>query len=127
MDGEAWQADVHRVAQSWTPLKRFSMHIPVPVGSSVVKNPPANEGDTGDRRRGLDPWVWEIPWRRKKNSLQYSRLEKFHGQRSLEGYSPWGRKQLGMTERLSTYVPVPLVSLSLNPSLHHSYSCYLIS
>ena len=25
---------------------------------------------------------------------------KCHGQRSLAGYSPWGRKQLDMTERL---------------------------
>ena len=27
---------------------------------------------------------------------------KFHGQRSLEGYRPWGCKELDMTERLST-------------------------
>ena len=26
-------------------------------------------------------------------SLQYSCLEKPHGQRSLEGYSPWGPKE----------------------------------
>ena len=26
---------------------------------------------------------------------------KFHGQRSLVGYSPWGRKELDMTERLN--------------------------
>ena len=25
---------------------------------------------------------------------------KFHGQRSLVGYSPWGRKELDTTERL---------------------------
>ena len=28
---------------------------------------------------------------------------KFHGQRSLAGYSPWGRKESDMTERLSTH------------------------
>ena len=33
---------------------------------------------------------------------QYSCLENPHGQRSLGGYSPWGRKDLGMTEWLST-------------------------
>ena len=27
---------------------------------------------------------------------------EFHGQRSLAGYSPWGRKESGMTERLTT-------------------------
>ena len=26
---------------------------------------------------------------------------EFHGQRSLLGYSPWGRKELDMTERLN--------------------------
>ena len=28
-------------------------------------------------------------------------LGEFHGQRSLAGYSPWGRKESDMTERLS--------------------------
>ena len=32
------------------------------------------------------------------NPLQYSCLENPHGQRSLVGYSPWGRKELDMTE-----------------------------
>ena len=27
-----------------------------------------------------------------------------HGQRSLVGYSPWGLKELDMTEQLSVYV-----------------------
>ena len=36
------------------------------------------------------------------NTLQYSCLENPHGQRSLVGYSPWGRKELDTTERLST-------------------------
>ena len=29
---------------------------------------------------------------------------KFHGQRSLEGYSPWGHKELDTTEQLSTHI-----------------------
>ena len=32
------------------------------------------------------------------NPLQYSCLENHHGQRSLEGCSPWGHKELDMTE-----------------------------
>ena len=31
------------------------------------------------------------PWRRAWQPIQYSGLEKPHGQRSLAGYSPWGR------------------------------------
>ena len=36
---------------------------------------------------------------RNGNPLQYSCLEKSHGQRTLGGgYSPWEYKELGMTE-----------------------------
>ena len=37
------------------------------------------------------------------NPLQDSCLENPHGQRSLAGYSPWGHKELDMTEQLSTW------------------------
>ena len=36
------------------------------------------------------------------NPLQYSCLENPHGQRSRVGYSPWGCKELDMTEQIST-------------------------
>ena len=36
------------------------------------------------------------------NPFQYSCLENPHGQRSLAGYSPWGRKESDMIEQLST-------------------------
>ena len=36
------------------------------------------------------------------NPLQPSCLENPHGQRSLVGYSPWGRKESDTTEQLST-------------------------
>ena len=35
------------------------------------------------------------------NSYQYSCLENAHGQRSLAGYSPCGRKESDMTELLT--------------------------
>ncbi len=34
---------------------------------------------------------------------------KFHEQRSLVGHSPWGRKELNTTERLSTHANTQLV------------------
>ena len=43
MDRGAWWAKVHRVKKSWTPLTH-TLDFP---GSPVVKNPPANAGDTG--------------------------------------------------------------------------------
>ena len=40
------------------------------------------------------------------NPLQYYCLGKSHGQRSLVGYSQWGRKELDTTERLHLHLPV---------------------
>ena len=31
-------------------------------------------------------------------------LGEFHGQKSLAGHSPWGRKELDMTEHTHTYL-----------------------
>ena len=42
------------------------------------------------RRPGFDPWVWKIPWRRKWQPTPVILPGKSQGQRSLEGYSPWG-------------------------------------
>ena len=39
------------------------------------------------------------------NLLQYSCLENPHGQGSLVGYSPWGRKESDTTERLTLSQP----------------------
>ena len=49
-------------------------------------------------RLGFNPWVGKIHWGRHGNPLQYSCLENPHGQRSLAGYSPWGRKKSDITE-----------------------------
>ena len=49
---------------------------------------------------GFDPWVRKNPWRRQWHPTPVLLPGKFHGQRSLVGYSPWGRKESDMTERL---------------------------
>ena len=46
------------------------------------------------------PAVQEIPWRRKWQPTAVFLPGEFHGQRSLVGYSPWGRKESDTTERL---------------------------
>ena len=48
------------------------------------------------------PRLGRSPGRGHGNPLQYSCLEYPHGQRSLEGYLPWCRKESDMPERLST-------------------------
>ena len=58
-------------------------------GSSDGKASAYNAGDLG-----------LIPWRRKWQPTPVFMPGKAHGPRSLVGYSPWGRKELDMTERL---------------------------
>ena len=71
----------------------FIKHPLVFSGGSVVKNLPANAGDTGSSLDWEDPLekemathssilAWKIPWT----------------ERCLAGYSPWGRKESDMTE-----------------------------
>ena len=62
----------------------------------VVENLPANAGDI--MRPWFDPWVGKIPWRRAWQPTPVSLPRESHGQRSLVGYSPWGRKELDTTE-----------------------------
>ena len=51
---------------------------------------------------GLIPGLGRSPGEGNGNPLQYSCLENAHGQRTQAGYSPWGHKELDMTERLKT-------------------------
>ena len=54
-------------------------------GGSMVKNPPADAGDIGDRFNSL---VGKIPWRRAWQPTPVFLPGKSHGQWSLVGYSP---------------------------------------
>jgi len=56
------------------------------------------------RRHWFDPWVGKIHWSRKWQLTPVFLPGKFHGQRCLEGYSPWGHKELNTTEGLSTQI-----------------------
>ena len=62
-------------------------HFP---GDSDVKN-------LQYRRPGFDPWVRKIPWRRERLSTPLLVPGVFCGQKSLSGYSPWGRKESDMS------------------------------
>ena len=42
------------------------------------------------KRHRFHPWVRNSPWRRKWQPTPVSLPGKFHGQRNLVGYSPWG-------------------------------------
>ena len=63
--------------------------------AQLLKNLPAM------RETRLDPWVGKIPWRREWLPTPIFLLGEFRGQRSLAGYSPWGRKGSDRTEQLT--------------------------
>ena len=51
-------------------------------GGSVVKTLPAKQ------KRGFDPWVGKVPWRREWLPIPVFLAAKSHGLRRLAGYSP---------------------------------------
>ena len=63
--------------------------------AQMVKNLPAMQ------ETGFDPWVRKIPWRRKWQPTPVFLPGESHGQRSLAGCSPWGRKESDTTKRLT--------------------------
>ena len=55
------------------------------------------------RRHKFDPWVGKILWRRAWQPAPLCLPGESYRQRSLVGYSPWGRKESDMTEQLHFY------------------------
>ena len=49
-------------------------------------------------RPGFDTWFRKIPWRREWQPSPVFLPRESHGQRSLSGYSLWGRKESDTTE-----------------------------
>jgi len=79
-----------------------------------------------DKQHRFDPWVGKIPCRRKWQPTPAFLPGKSHGQRSLVGYSPWGRKRVrhdlatkhevvdqGIVWKVSFYEPARLEFLLL--------------
>ena len=65
----------------------------------MVKNLPANSGDTG-----LIPGLGRSPGEENGNPIQYSCLGN-PIKRSLVGYSPWGCKELDTTVHIGVFYP----------------------
>ena len=72
----------------------------------MVKNPPTIQETQKMPIWLFNPQVGKIPWIRKWQSTPVFLSEESYGQRSLVGYSPYGRKELDMTEAAEhTHVP----------------------
>ena len=50
------------------------------------------------KRRGYNPWVGKIPWKRAWKPTPVVLPGESHGQTSLVGDNPWGHKEADMTE-----------------------------
>ena len=94
-----WPGEFRELYRPWgckesDTTERLSLQTQVAL---EVNDPPANAGDIRDvRDTGL--WVSEIPWRRKWQPTPGLLPGESHGQRSLAGYSPWGREESDTTE-----------------------------
>ena len=69
------------------------------------------------RRCRFNPWVRKIPWRRKWQPTPVFLPGETRGQRSLDGYSPWGRKASDTTECMHT--------INTHTYIHTSYWLFL--
>ena len=67
---------------------------------SVVKNPPANAGDTGDV--GYIPASGRSPGGENGKTRPVFLPGESHEQSSLAGFSPWSCKESDITKQLST-------------------------
>ena len=95
-----WLGEFHGLYSPWGPkestqLCDFPFLSPplaslVPPAACQCRNCGFNLGSEDPRRRTRQPTPVFLPG-------------KSHGQKSLTGYSPWGRKESDTTERLSTY------------------------
>ena len=123
MDREAWHAVIHGVAKghtqlsdwtelNWTQLSNWEINVETILlcnyrpylnfnralfGASLVaqtvKSLPAM------RETQIRSWVRKIPWRRDWQPIPLFLFGKFHGQRNLVGYSPWGHKELVFSQK----------------------------
>ena len=55
------------------------------------------------KRRGFDPWVGKILWRRTWQPTPVFLAGESHGQRSLAGYSPRGHRESDTSEHTHVY------------------------
>ena len=92
----------------------------------MVKNPPANAGDAGSI-----PGSGRSPREGNGYPTPVLLTGKSHGQRSLAGYSPWGRRRLkwdlGTKKQSPIELSVPLIwpQVDLSEMKNTSSTCWV--
>ena len=110
----------HRVGYGWSDLAAAAAACSMCASqvAPVVKNLPAKRR----KRWRFNPGVGRIPWRRTWQPTPVFLLEECHGQRSLVGYRPWGRRVRHDWSDLAPWSMCHLSSLT-----HSSNPCLLQS
>ena len=67
----------------------------IPGGTSCKQPSPQHRRH---KRCSFDPWAWKILWKRAWQPTPVFLPGRFHGERSLAGYSPRGCKESDKTE-----------------------------
>ena len=116
MDREAWPAAVHGVAKNRTRLSHWTELNPrwCSGKESACKCRRHNRGR-------FNSWVRKIPWSRKWQPTPVYLPEKFHGQKSLSGYSLVGRKGLDTIEHTCAYLCTSLYATAYTFIHIHTY------
>ena len=86
-----WKADSLPLNLYGSLLKGFLKRALFPGGSD-------DKASARIAETRFNPRVWKIPWRKKWQPIPVFLPGKFHGWRSLVGYSPWGLKESDTTE-----------------------------
>ena len=81
-----------------TQSRPYIISLVLCAGDTVAKNSPAIQEMQETQVWSLGLIQGKIPWRKEWLPTPVFLPEKFHGQRSLVGYSPWGNKTSDMTE-----------------------------
>ena len=71
------------------------------------------------KRLGFNPWVRKIPRRKEWLPTPVFLPGEFHGQRSLQGYSPWSRTESDTTEMTRQQQQHALVKPQSVLQIHH--------
>ena len=117
--GEKLRGGPFRSVEAWYP---YNSSIPMTEGfrGGTSGKKPACQCRT-HKRRGFDPWVGKIPWRRAWQPVLVFLPEEFHGQRSLVDYSPWSCKESDTTEVTSLTRSLSLTHPLTLTHLHTPY------
>ena len=94
---EACHAPVHVVTRSWTQQSNCTELHGLPYLKGFPGGPFSKEPTCQCKRCRFSPWDGQTPG--EGNGKPVFLPGKFHGQRSLAGYSPWDHKESDMTER----------------------------